>query len=68
MSTGNLVEDLLSITAVHPIREEALQSMIIQAGADWSVVERLLDSRKITCIQYREEKFYMRCFDGLAAR
>jgi len=63
-STGNLVEDILSITAVHPLREEALQFMVSQAGADWIVVEELIASRKITCIKYREERFFIRCFPG----
>jgi wyosine [tRNA(Phe)-imidazoG37] synthetase (radical SAM superfamily) len=62
ISTGNVIEDILSITAVHPIREEALRKMVTQAGMDWSVVENLLTTRKIACLQYREELFYMRCF------
>ncbi|MHC1739873.1 MAG: radical SAM protein [Anaerolineaceae bacterium] len=62
ISTGNIIEDILSITAVHPIREEALRKMVTQAGSDWSTVEELLTSREITCLQYREEKFYLRCF------
>ena len=64
ISTGNIIEDILSITAVHPIREEALFKMVKQACADWSVVENLLTSKNITCIHYREEKFYLRCFTG----
>ena len=64
ISTGNLIEDILSITAVHPIREKALYNMVIQAGADWLVVEKLIISGNITCIHYREENFYLRCFTG----
>lgn len=63
-STGNLAEDILGTTAVHPLREEALREMVNQTGADWSVVEELITSRKITCIEYRDEKFYLRCFNG----
>ncbi len=63
ISTGNIIEDILSITAVHPIREVALRKMIKQAGAGWSVVEDLITTRKITCLYYREEKFYLRCFN-----
>jgi wyosine [tRNA(Phe)-imidazoG37] synthetase (radical SAM superfamily) len=62
ISTGNIIEDILSITAVHPIREEALRYMVAQADADWIIVEELLTSRKITCIKYREERFYLHCF------
>ncbi|NMC80893.1 MAG: radical SAM protein [Chloroflexi bacterium] len=62
ISTGNLLEDILSITAVHPLREEALRHMIIQAGADWSIIEELLVSRQITCLDHRGERYYLRSF------
>ncbi len=62
ISTGNLLEDILSITAVHPLREEALRHMITQAGADWSIVEELLVSRQITCLDHRGERYYLRSF------
>jgi len=60
ISTGNIIEDILSIIAVHPIREDALRSMVTKAGADWKIVEELITSKKITCIQYREIRFYLR--------
>jgi len=62
ISTGNIIEDILSITAVHPIREEALRKMVTQIDADWMVVEELLSSKKITFIDYRGERFYLYCF------
>jgi wyosine [tRNA(Phe)-imidazoG37] synthetase (radical SAM superfamily) len=62
ISTGNLVEDILGITAVHPIREKGLRRMVSQAGEGWGIVEELIASQKITCVQYREEKFYLRSF------
>jgi wyosine [tRNA(Phe)-imidazoG37] synthetase (radical SAM superfamily) len=62
VSTGDLGEDILSITAVHPIREKALALMVHQAGGNWHVIEGLIASGKITCIQYRDEKFYLRRF------
>lgn len=67
ISTGNIVEDILGITAVHPIRQDALQIMLAGAGENWKIVEELLASRKIVCIQYREEKFYLRNFRGPTA-
>jgi wyosine [tRNA(Phe)-imidazoG37] synthetase (radical SAM superfamily) len=68
-STGNIAEDILGITAVHPIREEAMQNMVSMAQADWSIVEELLASGKIARIQYREVWFYVRRFEtGAQAR
>ena len=59
-STGNVVEDILSITAVHPMREEALRELLRKNNADWGVVERLLEEGKLIRLNYRGETFYMR--------
>ncbi|MEJ2738159.1 MAG: radical SAM protein, partial [Anaerolineae bacterium] len=40
--TGDVEEDLLSITAVHPMREDAVRQFLARAGASWAVVQRLL--------------------------
>ncbi|WP_297466405.1 radical SAM protein [Thermococcus sp.] len=59
-STGNVVEDILSITAVHPMREDALRELLRKNNADWSVVERLLRGGKLIRLNYRGKTFYMR--------
>ncbi len=59
-STGNVEEDLLSITAVHPMREEAVRELLRKAGADWNVVERLLGDGKLIELEYGGRRFYMR--------
>ncbi|AHL21733.1 radical SAM protein [Thermococcus nautili] len=59
-STGNVVEDILSITAVHPMREEALRELLEKNNAGWDVVERLLEEGKLIRLNYRGETFYMR--------
>ncbi|KPL78825.1 hypothetical protein ADN00_06295 [Ornatilinea apprima] len=59
-STGSFVDDLLAITAVHPIRERALRKMVEQAGEDWSTVERLVAEARMIAIPYREEVFFLR--------
>ncbi len=62
ISTGYLIEDILSITAVHPLREEALKGMISRAGGTWKLVEDLLAADEIACINYRDEKYFIRHF------
>ncbi|WP_297479112.1 radical SAM protein [Thermococcus sp.] len=59
-STGNIVDDILSITAVHPMREEALKELLRKNNADWSVVEGLLREGKLIRLNYRGGTFYMR--------
>jgi wyosine [tRNA(Phe)-imidazoG37] synthetase (radical SAM superfamily) len=58
--TGNIVEDILSITAVHPMRENALRDCVLKAGADWSIIENLLDQKEIIMTDYKGENFYVR--------
>jgi wyosine [tRNA(Phe)-imidazoG37] synthetase (radical SAM superfamily) len=58
--TGNAEEDLLSITAVHPMRKEAVSNFLTRAGADWSVIQRLIDRDELIEMKYKGRKFYMR--------
>jgi len=62
VSTGNLREDILSITAVHPLREEPLRAMVSAAGGTWQVVEDLLADGSILTILYRDERYFFRRF------
>jgi wyosine [tRNA(Phe)-imidazoG37] synthetase (radical SAM superfamily) len=58
--TGDVEEDLLSITAVHPMREEAVSKFLTQAGSDWPVVQRLIDTGQLVETNYEGRNFYMR--------
>jgi len=60
--TGKAEEDLLSITAVHPMREEAVQELLSKAEDDWSIVDRLIDQDKLIELDYEGQKFYLRRF------
>jgi len=58
--TGNVEEDLLSITAVHPMREDAVSEFLARAGADWPVVLGLIAQGQMVEMEYEGRKFYMR--------
>ena len=58
--TGNVEEDLLSITAVHPMREEAVSDFLARAGDGWPVIYRLIDRGQLIETKYKGRKFYMR--------
>jgi wyosine [tRNA(Phe)-imidazoG37] synthetase (radical SAM superfamily) len=58
--TGKVEEDLLSITLVHPMRAEAVDTMLEKAGADWSLVKKMIKEKKLVELSYDEHKFYMR--------
>ncbi|MBE0520212.1 radical SAM protein [Candidatus Bathyarchaeota archaeon] len=58
--TGRVEEDLLSITAVHPMRKEAVKEFLKKANTDWRVIEKLLKEDKLIEIEYEGNKYYMR--------
>jgi wyosine [tRNA(Phe)-imidazoG37] synthetase (radical SAM superfamily) len=58
--TGNVEEDMLSITSVHPMREDAVSEFLARAGADWSVVHRLIAQDQLVESKYDGLTFYMR--------
>jgi wyosine [tRNA(Phe)-imidazoG37] synthetase (radical SAM superfamily) len=57
---GNVEEDLLSIMAVHPMREEAVKAFLVKANAGWQIVEKLLAAEKIVKLEYEGNKYYVR--------
>jgi hypothetical protein len=58
--TGKVEEDLLSITAVHPMREEAVEEFLTKAGAGWQVIDKLVQERKLMETTYEGNTFYVR--------
>jgi wyosine [tRNA(Phe)-imidazoG37] synthetase (radical SAM superfamily) len=61
-TTGDIEADLLSITSVHPMREDAVRTLLAESGSDWDLVERLLEVGALAEIPYRNQKFYVRRF------
>lgn len=59
-STGIPGDDILAITAVHPMREDAVRALLDKAGADWGVVDSMLTAGSLSRSEYRGEIFYMR--------
>jgi wyosine [tRNA(Phe)-imidazoG37] synthetase (radical SAM superfamily) len=60
--TGQVEEDLLSITSVHPMRRDAVEAFLSKAEEDWSVVERLLQEGLLSETEYSGATFYLRRF------
>jgi len=57
--TGNVKEDLLSITAVHPMREEAVSELLKKANASWQIIDELLRSDELVRLEYEGNTYYM---------
>jgi wyosine [tRNA(Phe)-imidazoG37] synthetase (radical SAM superfamily) len=61
-TSGDLVEDLLGITAVHPMRDDAIEELVTRAGDDGSVLDRLVREGAIEEVEYEGHRFYLRAF------
>jgi len=58
--TGNAFDDILNITAVHPLREDAIKELIGKDNADFSVIDTLIDQGVIKSLDYNGMKYYIR--------
>jgi len=59
-STGDIKNDLLSITAVHPMREEAVVNFIQRAGGDLDIVENMLQDGSLVTSDYQDKRYFLR--------
>jgi wyosine [tRNA(Phe)-imidazoG37] synthetase (radical SAM superfamily) len=66
--TGDVEKDLLSITAVHPMRREAVSDFLARAGADWSLVRQLIAQGQLVETSYAGRSFIMRKLPGRRGR
>ncbi len=58
--TGDAERDLLSVTAVHPLREDAVEELLRRDGADWGLVERLVREGLVVEVEYGGHRYYLR--------
>jgi wyosine [tRNA(Phe)-imidazoG37] synthetase (radical SAM superfamily) len=58
-STGRLADDLLSIAAVHPLRESAVQALVDRSDGDWSAVEKLVSDGLLIPTEFAGRRFYV---------
>lgn len=58
--TGNVEEDILSITSVHPMREDAVGEFLSKSGSNWDVISQMIQDQKLIETEYNGKKFYMR--------
>lgn len=57
---GDVEEDLLSITSVHPMRKEAVVEFLRKANADRLAIKKLLREGKLKELVYKGHKYYAR--------
>jgi len=62
--SGNIEEDLLAITSVHPMREEAVRAYLKKSGSDWNIIANLIKRGSLIELKYQGKNFYLRKFPG----
>jgi wyosine [tRNA(Phe)-imidazoG37] synthetase (radical SAM superfamily) len=58
--SGDPEEDLLAITGVHPMREDAVCELLRRSACSWSVVECLIERGELEPVQFHGHRFYVR--------
>lgn len=61
-STGNFVADILSITAVHPMRKDAVQELMTRSNGTADDLNRMILENDLIKIAFNNEEYYLRRF------
>jgi wyosine [tRNA(Phe)-imidazoG37] synthetase (radical SAM superfamily) len=62
--SGDLENDILSITSVHPMRKDAVEQFVIKSNSDWSEIQKLIEKKQLLEIEYQNNTFYLRNFNS----
>ncbi len=60
--TGNAFDDILNITAVHPLREDTIAELLKQDKTDKSVVDTLVAQGLIKGVNHKGKRYYVRSY------
>ncbi|HDP75176.1 MAG TPA: radical SAM protein [Bacteroidales bacterium] len=62
-SSGDFEKDLLSITAVHPMRIDAVKELMLKTKINEIILQKLVDENKVKRIRYQNQTFIVRTFN-----
>ena len=58
--TGDTAQDILSITAVHPMREDSVKEFLQKDDESWDIIDQLLKEEKLLETEFGGHRFYVR--------
>jgi len=61
-SSGNFTDDILSITAVHPMRKDAVIALMAKANATPEILDKLIRDGFIEKIGFNNQEYFLRKF------
>jgi wyosine [tRNA(Phe)-imidazoG37] synthetase (radical SAM superfamily) len=67
-TSGDAAADLLAVTAVHPMREDAVLALLARAGAGRALLDRLVREDELRPVAYRGHTFYVRRLPRIEAQ
>lgn len=63
--TGNAYDDIINITAVHPLREDTMSVLLEKDKADRSVVQSLISQGLIKALKHEGKTYFVRSYNFL---
>jgi wyosine [tRNA(Phe)-imidazoG37] synthetase (radical SAM superfamily) len=60
--TGNAIEDILNICAVHPIRDDTMRELLKRENSDLNVLDSLIQNGYIKEVYYQSHTYFLRKF------
>jgi wyosine [tRNA(Phe)-imidazoG37] synthetase (radical SAM superfamily) len=59
-ATGDARSNILAVTAVHPMRETAVHRLLASVGADWAVVQAMIDQGQLVAVRHGAHRYFLR--------
>lgn len=63
VASGNFIDDILSITSVHPMRVDAVMEMLRKTNTSINVLNQLVRENQILQVKHNGQLFFMRNFN-----
>jgi wyosine [tRNA(Phe)-imidazoG37] synthetase (radical SAM superfamily) len=61
-SSGNFEDDMLSITAVHPMRKDAMMELMSKSNATKADLNKLIEEGHLRRVDYNDQEYFLRKF------
>jgi len=61
-SSGNFEDDMLSITAVHPMRKDAVMELMSKSNATNTDLNKLIEEGRLRKVDYNDQEYFLRKF------
>jgi len=66
--SGDPREDILAVTSVHPLREDAVLELLAKAGRGRELLDEMVAAGEILAVEHNGHRFWVRRFPGIHGR